>query len=215
MEELDLLKKYWNKSEYPKIQTNELKKMIQKRSSSTVKWILIISILEFVFWLCLNIFSGLSEYSDNVVREFGEKNYNLIHSIEWVSYVTFYPVIIYFMVRFFRLYRSISVTDNTKNLTESILTTNKLVKKYIGFNVFFILISSLIGGTIGILIQNQEGFTPINWVVNIITIFFLLIFIAVVTGIIWLFYKLLYGWLLKRLNKNYQELVKMEKITEG
>src|SRR5690606_14743895 len=124
---------------------DELRKMIQKRSSSTVKWILIISILELVFWLCLNIFSGLSEYSDDVIREFGEKDYNLINSIEWVSYAIFYPVIIYFMVRFFLLYRSICVMDNTKNLTESILTTSKLVKIYIAFNLFFILLSVLVG----------------------------------------------------------------------
>ena len=214
MEELDLLKKYWNKSEYPKIQTDELRNMIQKRSSSTVKWILIISILEFAFWLCLNILSGMSEYGESLKQGFSEKNYNLINSIEWVSYVIFYPVIIYFMVRFFQLYRSICVIDNTKNLTESILTTNKLVKKYIAFNLCFILISLLVGGTIGILIQNQEGFTSINWVVNIISIFILLIFIAVATGVVWVFYKLLYGWLLKRLNKNYQELVKIEKVTE-
>lgn len=214
MEELDLLRKYWNKTEYPKIKTDELRKMIQKRSSSTLKWILIISILEFIFWSGLNILSSYSDFSEKLAQDFGEKNHALIYTVEYVSYFVFYPVIIYFMVRFFRLYRAISVTDNTKSLTESILTTNKLVKRYIAFNIIFITINMLIGGIIGISIQNQAGFTPVNWFVNTIMIFFLLIFIGVITGIIWVFYRLLYGWLLKRLNKNYQELIKIEKVTE-
>jgi len=50
MDELDLLKKDWqNKEEHlPKLSYNELYNMIWKKSSSIVKWILIISILELV-----------------------------------------------------------------------------------------------------------------------------------------------------------------------
>ncbi len=53
MDELDLLKKDWNKgdSKYPKLSYNEIYKMILKKSSSIVKWIFIISLLEFGFWL--------------------------------------------------------------------------------------------------------------------------------------------------------------------
>ena len=52
MDELDLLKKDWQKedSRYPKLSYNEIYGMILKKSSSIVKWIFIISIIEFVFW---------------------------------------------------------------------------------------------------------------------------------------------------------------------
>lgn len=52
MDELELLKKDWKKGEdnYPKLTYNEIYKMILKKSSSIVKWIFIISLLEFAFW---------------------------------------------------------------------------------------------------------------------------------------------------------------------
>ena len=57
MDELELLKKDWQKDEssYPQLTYNELYKMILKKSSSIVKWIFIISILEFVFWIFISI----------------------------------------------------------------------------------------------------------------------------------------------------------------
>ena len=52
MDELELLKKDWEKDnkDYPKLSYNDIYKMILKKSSSIVKWIFIISILEFVLW---------------------------------------------------------------------------------------------------------------------------------------------------------------------
>jgi len=50
MKELDLLKKDWQKSgnSFEQISEGEIYKMLHKKSSSVVKWILIVSILEFV-----------------------------------------------------------------------------------------------------------------------------------------------------------------------
>jgi len=52
MDELDILKKDWQKedSRYPKLSYDDIYGMILKKSSSIVKWIFIISILEFVLW---------------------------------------------------------------------------------------------------------------------------------------------------------------------
>ena len=52
MDELELLKKDWETSSknYPELNKEELYKLIYKRSSSIVKWIFIISLLEFAFW---------------------------------------------------------------------------------------------------------------------------------------------------------------------
>ena len=56
MDELELLKKDWKKdnSKYPKLSYDEIYKMILKKSSSIVKWIFIISLLEFAFWLLIS-----------------------------------------------------------------------------------------------------------------------------------------------------------------
>ena len=51
MDELELLKKDWKKQEgsFQQIGEKEIYGMLHKGSSSIVKWILIISILEFLF----------------------------------------------------------------------------------------------------------------------------------------------------------------------
>ena len=48
MEELDLLKKDWNKDHYPKVSENDIYGMLHKSSSSTVKWIFYVSVIEFI-----------------------------------------------------------------------------------------------------------------------------------------------------------------------
>ena len=61
LDELELLKKDWQKREanLPKLSYEEIYPMIKKKSSSIVKWIFYISIIEFVFWAGINIvFSG-------------------------------------------------------------------------------------------------------------------------------------------------------------
>ena len=55
MDELELLKKDWQKKDehLPKLSYNEIYTMIWKKSSSIVKWIFYISIMEFVFWIAI------------------------------------------------------------------------------------------------------------------------------------------------------------------
>ena len=68
MEELDLLKKHWNKEEvsFEQVSEKQIYKMIHKSSSSIVKWIFIISILEFLLWSLMSFFMKDSE----VMRQF-------------------------------------------------------------------------------------------------------------------------------------------------
>ena len=50
MKELDLLKKAWKKdtTSFEQVSEGAIYNMLQKKSSSIVKWILIISIIEFI-----------------------------------------------------------------------------------------------------------------------------------------------------------------------
>ena len=54
-DELDLLKKDWQKreQELPKLSYSDIYKMLLKKSSSIVKWIFYISIVEIVLWTVL------------------------------------------------------------------------------------------------------------------------------------------------------------------
>ena len=56
MDELELLKKDWQKQEQglPKLSYDQIYNMIWKKSSSVVKWIFYVSIVEFLFWITIS-----------------------------------------------------------------------------------------------------------------------------------------------------------------
>jgi hypothetical protein len=116
MDELELLKKDWETSSknYPELDKKTLYKLINKQSSSIVKWIFIISLLEFALWTLVSIVSNDAESLEKL------KSYN----VEYIIYpltVFGYLVIGYFFYVFYKNYKNISTTEDTKMLMERIL----------------------------------------------------------------------------------------------
>ncbi|WP_081211550.1 hypothetical protein [Salegentibacter sediminis] len=211
MDELDLLKKDWKQQEasLPRLSYNEIYKMLWKKSSSIVKWIFIISILELLFWGVLNIILSDGEFW---------KRMELIHLKEFTVfvYILSYAVTFYFIYRFYRNYRKISSTDDAATLMKNILTTRKTVKYYIGFIIISTALTSLVysyftifhhAATTEVTDPAKYSFSISQWLILTAVLIF---GIAVFLGIIWLFYRLIYGILLNRLNKNYKELKNLE-----
>ena len=60
MDELELLKKDWknNNAQFKQVSENEIYGMLHKSSSSIVKWIFIISILEIILWTSLGFLTN-------------------------------------------------------------------------------------------------------------------------------------------------------------
>lgn len=211
MDELEILKQDWQKQEgnYPKLSYDQIYKMIWKKSSSIVKWIFVISILEFLFWSVLTLFLADKDYWIELDR---------IHLKEFTifSYIVSYGITFYFIYRFYRNYIRISATDDVSALMENILNTRRTVKYYIAF----VLIST---GAVFLIVtyftfyyhavntsvtQAEEfAFSPRQWAMFMGIMFLILI---VFLGLIWLFYRLIYGILLRRLKRNYKELKKLE-----
>ena len=213
-DELELLKKDWQKKEFdiPKLSYEDIHKMIWKKSSSIVKWILIISILEFVLPQFLYLIPGMED-SMKVYKNLGVSQYFLGLSL------LYYTVIFYFIYQFYLRFREISVLDNSKNLMRKIIKTRRTVKYYVIFSLamtafFFITI------IIAIYLNNDivsafpemkaqlQDFSPdklkITLIVTlgIVGLFFI--------GVLSLFYFLIYGLLLRKLKKNYSELRQLE-----
>ncbi|MDI5949297.1 hypothetical protein [Flavobacterium yafengii] len=200
MKELDLLKKDWQKSDnsFEQVSEIEIYKMIHKKSSSIVKWIFIISIIEFVVLNSLSFLLPDDKMSKSGTIEI------FITVLDYLSY----GVALFFMYLFYKNYRSISVTSNTKKLMECILNTRKTVRYYIGYNLFIVFFVAVI------LLSNE---IQIKFATNnddgariFFTCIVMLIFILILVGIVWLFYQLIYGILLKKLNRNYAELKKID-----
>lgn len=212
MDELELLKKHWKQQDdvYPKVSANDIYKMILKRSSSIVKWIFIISLLEFALWTFINIFLKDSENAQRFDQM--DSDY-LILPISILGYV----VLAYFFFLFYRNYRKISVTDNAKILMENILKTRRTVKNYVLFNLSYMAITFIAV----LYIEFDQDTALINraqtaaadgeaFMFYAKTILLIAGVFAVLIGILLFFYWLIYGLLLRKLNRNYRELKKLE-----
>jgi len=201
MKELDLLKKNWqNTNTFKQISEDEIYKMLHKKSSSIVKWILIVSILEFILLNGLGIM-----LTDSKIDRFMELH-PYLNFLDKLNYI----IIIGFIFVFYKNYQAISVLCSSKKLIERILKVRKTVNYYIIWNI---LIGSFFGAY-GVV----DGFNDVNSKtstvninqsssLNLVSIIFSMI---IIMAVIWAFYKLLYGNLLNRLSKNYNELKKID-----
>ncbi|WP_338731219.1 hypothetical protein [Mangrovimonas cancribranchiae] len=212
MDELELLKKDWQKNDerYPKLSYDEIYRMILKRSSSIVKWIFIISLLEFIFWTVISFFLKDNEG----MKRFQELDSDMVMI---PLAVIGYGILAYFFYLFFRNYKRISATDSAKVLMENILKTRKTVKQYVAFNLIYLVVSVIVVLCVEFKMDSQlisqvnEAATNgevFKFYAGIVIATFLLL--ALVIGVLLLFYWLIYGILLKRLNKNYKELKRLE-----
>ena len=209
MKELDLLKKDWKKNadSFEQISENEIYKMIHKKSSSIVKWILIISILEILFWTVSNLFFSTDEMLIKINHP------EMIFYLEVLTYFN-YIVVLVFVYFFYKNYKTISTTESTKLLMSSILKTRKTVQYYVWYNLGMAVISSIISFFIAFVYNPDMAFLKDKLAANGKTIFItggiLLLVTLVFLGMFWCFYRLLYGTLLRRLYANYKELKKID-----
>ena len=212
MEELDLLKKDWKKNEnkFPRLSEKEIYAMLHKNSTSVVKWIFLISVFEFAFFLAITL---LLNDNTNTTRMEGYLSDFTLTAVTIIDY----GIMIYFFCQFYINYRKITTTDKVKNLMSSILKTRKTVSNYIFVKISFIVI--LLTAMFIISFYNEPEIVNILHSADekgkaglVYLIYFVLVAVAVsfFALVVWLFYRLIYGMLLKRLRKNYDELKKID-----
>lgn len=211
MDELELLKKDWQENQkFPKLSKQEIYALLHKKSSSIVKWIFILSLIEFGFWTVLALFMKDTEAQQRF------DSYEMDHII--IPFMVIgYLILGYFFVTFYKNYKKISSTDSVKLLMKNILNTRKTVKQYVLFNLVFIYISLVIGVWIEMdknpdfqLITSKFTETNEYLVMYGIVALLTLLMMVALTGILLGFYYLVYGILLKRLKKNYKVLKEIE-----
>lgn len=214
MDELELLKKDWQKKEahLPQLSFDEIHNMIWKKSSSIVKWILIISVLEFTLPHLLYL---IPSFQDNmeIYNKLGLRNFMIGLSI--VSY----SVAFYFIFQFYSRYKEISVLDDSKNLMHKIIRTRRTVKHYIIYSLSMILVIVMMM-IVGVYLNDDivSSLQGIRESVNDVSPeklkISIMIGMAIMGVLLTLFmggiYFLLYGLLLRKLKRNYNELKKLE-----
>ncbi|MCK4561833.1 MAG: hypothetical protein KAT78_02915 [Flavobacteriaceae bacterium] len=204
MEQLEKLKDVWKSQSESTIKftKSDIYNMVHKRSSSIVKWILIISILEFALPNLFMFFTNF-ESTKEVYQNYGLNNIMLFYAITHILFI------LGFIYIFYTNYKNINAERSVKSLLHNILKTRNTVKYYIYYNL---TMASIIGIHVFYIVFNSELFTeklPANtsmimiWFIAIGTFaFFLFLF--------WVFYRIVYGFFLKKLKNNYTELQRNE-----
>ena len=201
MDLLDNYKKAWKNQpeQASKRSTIEIYKLAHSRSASIVKWIFIIGILEFVILNSLYFFIDMDEaYAE--YEKLGLMNFI------FYSQIVAYMMLFYFLVIFYLNYKRISTTDSTNNLMKKIIKTRKTVRNYVLFNLGYMLLVMVVATIASI----QTNLEDLNNKKILFIVFASLIATLLILGILCLFYQLLYGFLLKKLNTNYKELAKLD-----
>jgi len=201
MDELDLLKKDWKRQDksLPHVEADEIRKMMHKKSTSIVKWIFIISIAEFIFWIGIESLSFFDD-SLNIIKDMG------LGTFYKVSLYVNYVAIFIFIYLFYRNYKKISTSNSIRQLMRDIIITRKTVKAYVLFNLIFFTISFAIVSYVSL--NDVVSDEPMK--VKLIAIGFIIAFLVVILLLIIGFYVLLYGILTKRLYKNYNILKEID-----
>lgn len=214
MDQLDLLKKQWQsqEQELPHLSYNEIYKMLLKKSSSIVKWIFYISIGELIFWIALTFLAP--ESGKRMNDSLG------LHNILLVVNIFNYLIFIVFIFLFYKNYSKIRTTDSIKELMRNIIKTRKTVKyfviynvtamtlTFIGISIYFYVHQELLYQAIANS-SNSNICIPPEKLINIFFITFGIIALIII-GLLLLFYRILYGILLRKLKRNYQELKRIE-----
>lgn len=213
MDQLEALKKEWQarEHEFPKLTQQDIYPMLLKKSSTVMKWIVIISLCEIAFWTLLSfvIPDSVNEFNN----EMGMKTIYLILNI------VNYSIVATFIYLFYKNYKKIQVTSSVKELMGNILQTRKTVRYFvyynigmaaalmIGINLFYYFNKEKLYD----ILQRDDMYAAVP-AETFFSSFFIGQFVAgiLIIGLLMLFYYVLYGLLLKRLKRNYKELQRIE-----
>jgi len=202
MDLLDNYKKAWDNQpeDANKVSSLEIYKMAQSKSSSIVKWIFIIGIIEFVVLNSIYFFIDM----DEAMKEYEKLG---IENFVFYSQIAAYIILFYFLAKFYQNYKRISTTASTKTLMKKILKTRKTVRNYVIFNLGYMVLIIMVVSIASI----NMNFEELSTKELLLIVFSTLIATVLILGLLWLFYQLLYGILLRKLNRNYKELAKLDR----
>ena len=216
--DIDSFKNTWQQQEVkPKYDTGEILSMLNQKSRNYVKYILWISIAEFLVFLVMNVYY-ISHNDDsaeffNVLARLGitkstELESNFAHLYMGLKIVSLL-VTAFFVVKFFINYKKIHVESNLKKFILQIMRFKRTVNHFILANIALLLLFMVImmGFTFKVLsAQNihMDHPTLIGFMIGSTLMILLMI------GLIILYYRVVYGIILNRLGRNLKQLQEMD-----
>jgi len=216
--DLDSFKKTWQQEPVkPKYDSTAIESMLNKSSRNYVKYILWISAIEFILILGANLYYTFlgDDTSDlmSVLAKLGIDDSasfeNTLSQLYLVLKIVSLALTGVFVYLFYQNYRKINIESNLKKLILQIIRFKKTVQLFILANIFLVVLFTMILGifTFSVLAeQNIELTNPT--LIGFITGLLLTMGISVL--LIWFYYRIVYGFILRRLGKNLEQLQNIE-----
>ena len=217
--DLDSFKETWHQQPVqPKYDSSDIESMLNKSSRNYVKYILWISVVEFILILIANLYyTFLGEDTADLMSVLGKLGINNSSNFEsTISQLYFVLKMVslgltgIFVFLFYQNYRKIKIESNLKKLILQIFTFKKTVQLFILANIGLVILFTLILGLFTFLVLAEQNIALTNpTLIGFIAGLALTMGISVV--LIWIYYRLVYGFILRRLGKNLEQLQNIEK----
>ncbi|MEC5395115.1 beta-carotene 15,15'-monooxygenase [Bergeyella sp. RCAD1439] len=219
--DIDSLKKDWQEQNTPqKYESSEIQNMLNRKSRNYVKYILWISLIEFVLVLSMSLWNLIWPVKDHsflhLLERLGVNNTEVLKTNYTRIYFTLNTISLLitagFVICFYINYTKIKVEENFKAFNLKIIHFRKSVNLFILLNIALLVVFIAVLTTfIFLALQSQDirlGPSE-HWVL----LFGILIASLGCLFLVWLYYRTVYGLLMKRLKKNLKQLSEIEKNT--
>lgn len=216
--DLDSFKKTWQEQPVQeKYDYNEILQMLNKKSRNYVKYIFWISVFEFLFFTLIGLFYIIqgkeSNSFINILTKLGVQRTseleNTFDNIYLVLKVLSLAITAYFVFKFYQNYKVVKIEENLKKFILQIITFKKTVNAFILINIALLITFTSIFTIFVFYILNTQNVeitnsTLIGFVAGIIisTVFTVIM--------VWLYYRVVYGIIIKKLDKNLTQLKEID-----
>lgn len=214
---IDDFKKSWQEQVPEVYQSSEIEAMLNKKSRNYVKYILWISIAEFLFFAAINIYTVFGTQNDSSFMDLLQKlGVNVTNSIEedfqhlyLLLKIFSLAITAFFVIMFYNNYKRIDVENNLKKFILQIIKFKKTVNLFILTNIIVLVVFTavLTGFTMNVL-----KFQSISLNNSALVGFTIGILVSLSIGIllILLYYRIVYGIIMRRLDKKLKQLQQIE-----
>ncbi|WP_027385671.1 hypothetical protein [Chryseobacterium gregarium] len=216
--DLDSFKKTWQEQPVQqKYDHHEILQMLNRKSRNYVKYIFWISVAEFSCFSLIGLFYIIQGNESNTfisilekmgIRKTTELEMTFDHIYLTLKILSL-AVTAYFVYKFYQNYKDIKIEENLKKFILKIIQFKKTVNAFILINILLLITFTSIFTVFVCYIVNTQN---IEITSSTITGFIAGIIISTVFTvlIVWLYYRVVYGIIIKKLGRNLKQLQEID-----
>ncbi|MCO7318534.1 hypothetical protein OKE80_04150 [Riemerella anatipestifer] len=211
--DIDKMKEVWKEQPKPTYDNQQIEQMLNRKSRNYVKTIFWISVAEFLIILAFNIYGFCSvKREPALLNVFNKMNIKIgthlienYHNIELFIKGASLILTLLFVLLFYYSYQTISIESNLKKFITQIIKFRRIVNAFILANLamFLVIMLGYLVEIIYLAYVQNVSFSEPKFLVFLVS-YIVSIFLGV--GFIWLYYRLIYGIIIKRLNEKLKQL---------